>query len=174
MVPQFEFSFSISKERVAVNSDFPTSREKRNFCVYESMAHPQPSEDSSSQEHLFAPIEVCPNRVPGPGASLPMPRNSTIFIPHLSDACDSLGMLQPGKVALALAWPDYPQLMLIQNQAPEEPEFKPFLFSVCQAQQKPLRGSGKYFYPCINMLQNQVMPFTLCLLALVNQFLTPA
>lgn len=107
-----------------VNSDFPAGRKKGNFYVCEGMAHPQPSEDSSSQEHLLAPIEVYPNRVPGSGASLPMPHNPTIFIPHLSDACDSLGMLQPGKDALALTWPNHQQLMLIQSQAPEEPGFK--------------------------------------------------
>lgn len=76
--------------------------EGRGTFMCERMAHPQPSEDSSSQEHLFALIEVCPNRVPGSGASLPMPHYSTIFIPHLSDACDSLGVLQPGK---DVPWP---------------------------------------------------------------------
>lgn len=36
----FDFSFSISKERVVVNSDFPAGWGKGNFYVCERMAHP--------------------------------------------------------------------------------------------------------------------------------------
>lgn len=66
----FLFLFSISKGKAVVNSDFPAGRGKGHFlCVWKN-GIPQPPEDSSSQEHLFAPIEASPNRIPGTGSSL--------------------------------------------------------------------------------------------------------
>lgn len=66
LVPYFYFSFSISKGKAAANSNFPAGTGKENFlCVWKNGTPPQPYEDSSSQEHLFAPIDACPNRVLG-------------------------------------------------------------------------------------------------------------
>lgn len=65
LVPYFYFSFSISKEKAVVNSNFPAGRGMGDFLVCERMAPPQPPEDSSSQEHLLAPIEASPNWVLG-------------------------------------------------------------------------------------------------------------
>lgn len=70
LVPCFLFLFSISKGKVVVNSNFPAGRGKGHFfCVWKN-GTPQPPEDSSSQEHLFAPIEASPNRVLGIGSWL--------------------------------------------------------------------------------------------------------
>lgn len=141
------FSFSISKERAVVNSAFPTGRGEGTFYVCERMAHPQPSEDSFAQEHLFAPTEVCPNRVPGSGASPPIPHYPTIFIPHLSDACERLACSSQGEICLG---PDVAKLPAA-NAHPESgsrgagvQKCSSFL-SVYQAQQKPLRGGSKTF-----------------------------
>lgn len=65
LVPYFYFSFSISKEKAVVNSNFPAGRGMGDFLMCERMVPPQPPEDSSSQEHLFAPIEASPNWVLG-------------------------------------------------------------------------------------------------------------
>lgn len=102
--PSF-ISFSISKERAVVNSNFPVGGQG-NFYVCERMAPPCPR---PSHLRTVLPRNTCllqlkPVQIesPGSGASLQMPHYSTIFIPHLSDGCGGLGMLQPRKAG---PWP---------------------------------------------------------------------
>lgn len=66
----FLFLFSISKGKAVVNSDFPAGRGKGHFLCVSKNGTPGPPEDSSSQEHLFAPFEASPTRVLGIGSSL--------------------------------------------------------------------------------------------------------
>lgn len=66
----FLFLFFHFKRKPVVNSNFPADRGKGNFsCVWKNGTH-QPPENSFSQEHLFAPIEACPNWVLGIGSLL--------------------------------------------------------------------------------------------------------
>lgn len=103
LVPYFYFSFSISKEKAVVNSNFPAGRGKGNFlCVWKNGTPP------ATRGQFLPGTPVCSNwslSKLSPGdqeLALQMSHHSTIFIPHLSDGRESLGMLQPGK---AVSWP---------------------------------------------------------------------
>lgn len=65
LVPCFYFSFSISKEKAVINSNFPAGRRKEHFLCMWKNGTPWSPEESSSQEHLCAPTEACPNWVLG-------------------------------------------------------------------------------------------------------------
>lgn len=62
--------FPFQKKKLWLILIFLQAEGRGTFYVYERMAPPQPPEDSSSQEHLFAPIEACPNWVLGIGSLL--------------------------------------------------------------------------------------------------------
>lgn len=69
-MPCFYFSFPFQKEKLRSILIFPRAEGRHTFYVCGRMAPSQPPEDGSSQEHLFAPIEASPNRVPGTRSSL--------------------------------------------------------------------------------------------------------